>query len=318
MPAQGAPGASGTGLTAARRVPMYERAAAQLEAEIRSGRLGADERLMSERALADRLQVSRITIRRALAYLADKDLVRSSDRTGWFAGPVSEGSDVLLSFSDMGRRRGFRVSSQVLHCRQREASLAEAEELGIAPGSGVCDLARTRSFDGAVIAVTEAVVPQSLAPGLHEHDFATDSLYDVLRSQYRIMPARGRFAVQAAACEPAQARHLELRAGDPVLIFAQTGFDQLGRAFELARTVYRADRYLFRGTVVAVSDTQPVVAADSGPAGAGLPGARAAGPGAAGGGAAGGGAAGGGAAGGGAAGGGAAGAGITGRPRAAG
>jgi hypothetical protein len=58
-PAQGAPGASGKGLTSARRVPMYERAAAQLEAEIRSGRLGADERLMSERALAERLQVSR-------------------------------------------------------------------------------------------------------------------------------------------------------------------------------------------------------------------------------------------------------------------
>ena len=57
--------------------------------------------------------------------------------------------------------------------------------------------------------------------------------------------------------------------------------------------MYRADRYLFRGTVVAVSDAQPVVAADTGPAGA-----RAAGAGAA------------------AAW--AAGAGITGRPRAAG
>jgi GntR family transcriptional regulator len=264
IPAQGAPGASGKGLTSARRVPMYERAAAQLEAEIRSGRLGADERLMSERALAERLQVSRITIRRALAYLADKDLVRSSVRTGWFAGPVSEGSDVLLSFSDMGRRRGFSVTSRVLHCTQREASLAEAEELGIAPGSAVCDLARTRSFDGAVIAVTRAVVPESLAPGLHEHDFTAASLYDVLRSQYRVMPARGRFAIQAAACEAPLARDLELRAGDPVLIFAQTGYDQLGRAFELARTVYRADRYLFRGTLVAVSDAHPVVAEDAG------------------------------------------------------
>ena len=41
-------GHGGKGLTAARRVPMYEQAAAQLEAEIRSGALGADERLMSE------------------------------------------------------------------------------------------------------------------------------------------------------------------------------------------------------------------------------------------------------------------------------
>jgi hypothetical protein len=35
-----------------------------------------------------------------------------------------------------------------------------------------------------------------------------------------------------------------------VLIYSQTGYDQLGRAFELAKTVYRADRYLFRGTLV--------------------------------------------------------------------
>jgi GntR family transcriptional regulator len=51
-------------------MPAYEQAAATLEAEIRSGRLGAEERLLSERALAERLRVSRITIRRALARLA--------------------------------------------------------------------------------------------------------------------------------------------------------------------------------------------------------------------------------------------------------
>ena len=177
----------GTSLASSRRVPMYERTAAALEAEIRSGKLGADERLLSERALAERLKVSRITIRRALAYLAEKDLVRSSDRSGWFAGPVSEGLDALISFTDMGRQRGFTVSS-------------------------------------------------------------------------RVLPTRARFAIQAAACEPADAQHLEISRGEPVLIFTQTGYDQLGRAFELARTVYRADRYLFRGTLVAASEADaPVV-----------------------------------------------------------
>ena len=109
------------------------------------------------------------------------------------------------------------------------------------------------------IAETQAIVPDYLAPGLAGHDFAAQSLYDVLRAEYRVMPARGKFAIQAAACEPAPARHLDVRPGDPVLIFQQTGYDQLGRAFELARTVYRADRYLFRGTLVAVSEDDPVV-----------------------------------------------------------
>lgn len=159
----------------------------------------------------------------------------------------------------MGRKRGFTVTARVLHCQAREASLGEADDPGVAPGSMVCDLARIRRFDGVPIAVTQAIVPEYLAPGLADHDFGSLSLYDVLRAEYRVMPARGRFAIQAAACEPAQARHLDLPPGGPVLIFAQTGYDQLGRAFELARTVYRADRYLFRGTLVAVSEDTPVV-----------------------------------------------------------
>src|ERR1700677_275193 len=243
------------GLTASRRVPAYEQAAATLEAELRSGKLGVDERLLSERSLAEHLGVSRITVRRALARLAEKDLVRSSERSGWFAGPVSQGSDVMISFTDQGKQRGLAVTSRVLRCSSREATLAEAEELGVAPGSQVCDLARVRCFDGLPIATTSTIVPSYLAPGLHERDFSSLSLYDVLRSEYRVLPSRGRFAIQAQAPDAATVEQLEIKHGDPVLIFSQTGYDQLGRAFELAKTVYRADRYVFRGTLVAEGGT---------------------------------------------------------------
>src|ERR1700727_2497668 len=89
-------------------MPAYEQAAATLEAEIRSGRLGAEERLLSERAQAERLRVSRITIRRALARLAEKDLVRSSERSGWFTVPVSHGSTAVINFTDHGAAARLR------------------------------------------------------------------------------------------------------------------------------------------------------------------------------------------------------------------
>ena len=240
-------------LSAGRDLPAYEQAAALLEAEIRSGKLGADKRLLSERALAQRLNVSRITIRRALARLAERDLVRSAERSGWFTSPVSQGSDAMISFTDQGRQRRLAVSSRVLRCLAREATLTEAEELGVAPGSKVCDLARIRCFDGVPIAVTEAVVPSYLAPGLYQHDFSTLSLYGVLRTEYGVLPTRGRFAIQALTPDKDTARHLEMAGGDPVLIFTQSGYDQLSRVFELARTIYRADRYVFRGTLIADS-----------------------------------------------------------------
>jgi GntR family transcriptional regulator len=261
----------GTGLAAARRVPLYEQAAAMLEAEIRSGRLGADDRLLSERALAERLHTSRITIRRALAHLAEKDLVRPSTRSGWFTGRVSEGTDVLTSFSDLGRQRGFTVSARVLRCEARDATLGEAEELGLAPGSEVLDLARIRYFNDLAIATTSAVIPTYLAPGIQAQDFSAASLYDVLRGEFGVIPTRGECTIEAAACGPAEAAHLGLAPGGPVLIFAQTGYDTLGRAFELSRTVYRADRYLFRATVVAAGERGTVLeeTAPRPPAGAG-------------------------------------------------
>jgi GntR family transcriptional regulator len=237
-------------LASPRRMPAYERAAAVLEAEIRSGKLGADERLLSERALAQQMQVSRITIRRALSRLAEIDLVRSSERSGWFTVPVSQGSSSMLSFTDQGRQRGFAVTSRVLRFAVRESTLEEAERLGIAPGSEVYDLARIRYFDGLPIATTATIVPSYLAPGLISHDFSTASLYDVLRTEYQVFPIRGEFAIRAEASAQPVSDYLEISPGYPVLIFSQTTRDQLGRAAELAETRYRADRYVFRGTLL--------------------------------------------------------------------
>jgi GntR family transcriptional regulator len=136
----------------------------------------------------------------------------------------------------------------------------------------VCDLARVRCFDGLPIATTETIVPEYLAPGLAEFDFSTRSLYGTLRTEYRVLPTQARFAIQAAACQAGDAQHLEISRGEPVLIFTQTGYDQLGRAFELARTVYRADRYLFRGTLLAAGERDvPVVQEAPPPAAGGSP-----------------------------------------------
>ena len=176
--------------------------------------------------------------------------------------PVSEGSDALISFTDMGRQRGFTVTSRVLRCATREATLAEAEELGDRARAARCATWPGSAASTALpIAATEAIVPDYLAPGLAGTTSPHRSLYDVLRDR---VPGVAEPAASSRSRPRRRhrrsAEHLEISRGEPVLIFSQTGYDQLGRAFELARTVYRADRYLFRGTLVADSEgTAPVV-----------------------------------------------------------
>jgi DNA-binding GntR family transcriptional regulator len=75
-----------------------------------------------------------------------------------------------------------------------------------------------------------------------------------------VFPSRGKFVIQAGAAAPPVSDRLEISPGDPVLIYSQTGYERGGRAFEVAKTVYRADRYLFRGTLVTDSEgTAPVI-----------------------------------------------------------
>ncbi|MCI0634494.1 MAG: GntR family transcriptional regulator, partial [Actinobacteria bacterium] len=56
-------------------VPLYRQVASAIEAEIASGELAADERLGGEAELAERYEVNRLTVRSALAELAQRGLI---------------------------------------------------------------------------------------------------------------------------------------------------------------------------------------------------------------------------------------------------
>ncbi|MFF0905595.1 UNVERIFIED_CONTAM: GntR family transcriptional regulator [Kocuria sp. CPCC 205316] len=65
-------------------VPLYHQLALALEGAIRSGALAPDTRLDNEIELAARLHVGRVTVRSALARLADAGLVIRTRRVGTY------------------------------------------------------------------------------------------------------------------------------------------------------------------------------------------------------------------------------------------
>ena len=85
--------------------PLYMQLTRSIAEDIAARRLRPGERLPSERRLCAMFDISRVTVRKALAALVDEGLVESSAGRGWFvaAGPVSEPPNMLTSFSAMGR-----------------------------------------------------------------------------------------------------------------------------------------------------------------------------------------------------------------------
>lgn len=227
-------------------VPLYEQIARQLLADLDDApRPG--ERLPSERAMCERYGVSRVTMRAALAHLADRGWVSPSAARGWF---VTAGPTVDSSFTEMAAVQGIRGEARVIHAQLRSANLDEAETFSIVPGADLFDLRRVRLLADLVIAVDHSRIPAQICPGIEQHDFAVESLYQVLRSSPSpVIPTVADYSVEAVAATAEEAELLELSPAAPVLAASQRTFDQHRRVFELGRTAYRGDRYRFRATL---------------------------------------------------------------------
>ena len=214
---------------------------------IATGRWRPGQRLPSERRLSAALGVSRVTVRKALATLVEDGVVEVAQGRGWFvaAEAVSDEPNVLLSFTAMAQARGLSPTATVRTHDVREATIDEAEQLGIAPGAHVLDLERVRLLDRIPVALDRNVVPIAHCPKLAAADFRTASLYGILRDEAGLIPTAADTTVEATEAGDAIADLLDVGSTSPVLIATQTTFDQHGRALDASRIVYRGDRHRF-------------------------------------------------------------------------
>ncbi|MFZ1381559.1 MAG: GntR family transcriptional regulator [Scrofimicrobium sp.] len=226
--------------------PLWSQAVTLISERINSGELREGDRLPAERDLCAQLEISRVTLRRALGKLVEDGILEASHGRGWFVSSSSEKpqewSDDLESFTEAGRRMGVEVSSKVLVSKRRGANLDEAELLSIVPGTPVFQLVRLRFFDDVPIATDESVIPAALVPDIDSVDFSHSSLFDVLSAAGNA-PERSEAALQARAADTDLAQMLVLELGDPILEMRQTTFGFDGKKIATSRIRYAGDRY---------------------------------------------------------------------------
>lgn len=237
--------------------PLYIQVKYALLEEIRSGHYRPHDRLPSERDLSSRFDISRMTVRQALLDLARDGTIYTRVGKGTFVSEpkIDQELRTLTSFSQDVRSRGGKPTSQVLEAREAAASPEVAASLRLMPGTPVLILSRLRLADGMPLAIETANLPLALCPNLLSHDFAVESLYQVLRSEYGIEPAQAEQTIEAALAAPREAELLELMPPAAVLRMQRLTRDGDGRPIEHVHSVYRSDRYKFRSilTVVAPS-----------------------------------------------------------------
>lgn len=232
------------------RVPLYFQLAQQLEAAITGGQLRAGDRLSTETELAERLGLSRPTVRQAVQELVSKGLLVRRRGVGTqvvdaqFSRPLE-----LTSLHDDLDAAGHRPTTTVLDVRMLPAEGPVAAALNVESGTDVLRLDRLRSQRGEPLAVMHNWLPIGLL-AIDRHDLEESGLYELMRRRgIHLRIANQRIGARGAT--RAEARLLAVRPGAPLLTMERTSYDDSGRAVEYADHCYRADAHSFDATLVA-------------------------------------------------------------------
>jgi GntR family transcriptional regulator len=227
------------------RAPLFEAVGAVLKREIASGRFAETDVLPGERELSEMLDVSRTTLRRAIAGLVDEGFLSHRHGAGTFVrrNPphVEQPLSRLTSFTEDMRLRGLTASSRVIEEGIFLPTPEEAMMLGIGPGESVFRLARLRLADGVPMAIDHAAVPLRFLDRAHA---AEKSLYAALESA-GFRPVRALQRLRAVIIGPAEAALLEIATGSPALDIQRVAYLGDGRCVEFTRSFYRSDTFDF-------------------------------------------------------------------------
>jgi DNA-binding GntR family transcriptional regulator len=230
--------------------PLYFQVATRLEAAIRSGAIPTGARLENEIAIAERLGLSRPTVRRAIQELVDKGLLirRRGIGTQVVQGQVTRQVELTSLYEDL-QSAHHAPGTRVIEHTVVPATDVVSKSLGLPAGTDVVFLRRLRSTDGVSVAVLENHLPAEFA------DISTEQLQE--QGLYQILRGRGvsiRIAQQKIGARRAHRDESELlgiEKGAPVLTMERVAFDSSGRAVEYGTHCYRPDMYSFETTLVA-------------------------------------------------------------------
>src|SRR6266700_3094314 len=202
------PGRKPPKLVRGRGVTVHGQIEDWLADAIAAGRLAPGDRLPTEQDLAAWLGVSRMTLRHALAELA---------------------------------QRGLVARARVLAAAEIRASAVAAAALEIGLGAPVYEVRRLRLAGGQPILIEHSLFPAERCPGLLGYRL-DGSLYDLLSEKYGQRPHRARESLEPVCAGVREAEALGVAEGAPLMLVERTAYSRSGLPLEFARDLFRGDR----------------------------------------------------------------------------
>ena len=225
-----------------------------LRDRIGSGELNPGARLPSEPDLADLHDVSRVTIRRALAELEREGLISRRPGAGTFVTArtikrpiVADLSNALAHLVEMGRSTDVKL----LQFGYAEPSAEIVDALRLDAGEKAQRAVRVRIIDNEPFSYLVTHVPQRIGATYSEAELGSKPLLTLIE-RTGIKVDRATQTISASLAGPEVAEALGIEIGAPLIALTRVVYDVKRRGIEHLVALYRPDRYSFQMDLVRI------------------------------------------------------------------
>ncbi|MGI8315980.1 GntR family transcriptional regulator [Halobacillus mangrovi] len=227
-------------------IPIYYQIQEHLRSMIENKELNPGEAIPSERELAEKYDISRMTVRQAITNLANEGLLVREKGKGSFVAEqkIEQPLMQLTSFSEDMRRRGIEPGTLVKEFQIVKASAKVSDELQLPEGEEIYQLNRLRLGDGEPMAYEILSLPKEKLPLISE-EIVKGSFYNYIEKEMGLSIERAVQSFEPSLATELESEMLNIEVGSPVLLLRRTTYLSDGSPFEHVKSTYRGDRYKF-------------------------------------------------------------------------
>ncbi len=226
-------------------MPLYQQLSDLLADMIGRGRFLPGTTIPSEIELAKTYGIGRPTVRQAIDQLVKKRLVEKKRGSGTYVRQPEAEVDLfsLAGTSAAFQTRGIEtVTSMLEEITLKTVSLDPDNPFS---GRQAYFISRVTRVKKTPVLIEDSFLDPGLFSGIDRVDLENRSLARVVADRYYLVPRDGRQIFKVALAGSRTARHLELKAGDPVLEVKRVlNFPQAQKAV-FSRMLCRTDRFAF-------------------------------------------------------------------------
>lgn len=242
-------------------ISLYYQIAIDIRNRIARGEWKVSDQLPAEIKLAQEYQVSRITLRQALAYLENEGILLRQRGIGTLIknNPNRAVSTLSfsVSFSRQMRELGFTPKAKILKAGIVPGGMSEnMVHLKLTEKDEIVSIERLFFDNNRPLAIITSSLPHRLCPGILKMGLLNDSLTTTLEKSFGLFPAKIDQQMRAISASPSDADLLKVDSASAIFEITTSSQLEDGTMMEYAKMLCVGDRIAFHVSTSSIDENR--------------------------------------------------------------